>query len=94
LNPAGETLAEYPAKGDGKGKNYSNYDLVIKAIKTKKTQQQRLFLQNGSALYLICAPLISDDKLLGLVAIAVSSADAATRWNLTEKEFTAIDFNS
>jgi hypothetical protein len=93
-DPSGETLASYPDKGNGKGKNYSNYELVIKAIKSKEIQQQRFFLQDGSELYLVCAPLIREDKLIGLVAIAISSEDAAKRWNLTEKEFLAIDFNS
>ena len=93
-DPSGETLAVYPVKGDGKGKNYSNYELVIKAIKSKKVQQQQFFLQDGSALYLICAPLLREDKLIGLVAIAISSVEAAKRWGLTEKEFLAIDFNS
>jgi hypothetical protein len=92
-DPSGETLAIYPVKGDGKGKDYSQYDLVIKAIKSKKIQQQRFFLQDGSELYLICAPLVREDKLIGLVAIAISSEDAAKRWGLTEKEFLAIDFN-
>jgi hypothetical protein len=32
--------------------------------------------------------------LVGLVAIAVSSVDAEKRWNLKEKEFLALDFNS
>jgi hypothetical protein len=91
---SGETLAIYPDKGDGKGKNYSNYELVIKAIKSKKIQQQRFFLQDGSELYLVCAPLLRQNTLIGLVAIAISSVDAAKRWDLTEKEFLAIDFNS
>jgi hypothetical protein len=91
---SGETLAVYPVKGDGKGKNYSNYELVRKAIKTKKIQQQRFFLQDGSQLYLVCAPLMRQDTLIGLVAIAISSEDAAKRWDLQEKEFLAIDFNT
>jgi hypothetical protein len=90
---SGETLAVYPVTGDGKGNNYSNYELVIKAIKTKKIQQQRFFLQDGSELFLVCAPLIRQDTLIGLVAIAISSKDAAKRWDLKEKEFLAIDFN-
>jgi hypothetical protein len=90
---SGDTLAVYPDKGDGKGKNYSNYELVIKAIKSKKIQQQRFFLQDGSELYLVCAPLIRQETLIGLVAIAISSEDAAKRWGLTEKEFLALDFN-
>ena len=91
---SGETLVAYPVKGDGKGKNYSQYDLVIKTLNSKKIQQQRFFLPDGSELYLICSPLIPQDKLIGLVAIAVSSVEAVKRWGLTEKEFLAIDFNS
>ena len=94
MNPSGETLAAYPAKGDGKAKNYSNYDLVIKAINSKKIQQQQFFLQDGSELYLVCAPLIRQDTLIGLVAIAISSEDAEKRWGLKEKEFLALDFNT
>jgi hypothetical protein len=94
LNPAGEILAAYPVKGDGKAKNYSSYDLVKKAISSKKIQQQGLFLPDGSKLYLVCAPLIRKDVLIGLVAIAISSADAEQRWNLKEKEFLALDFNT
>ena len=91
---SGETLATYPAKGDGKAKNYSGYDLVNKAINSKKIQQQQFFLPDGSKLYLVCAPLIREDTLIGLVAIAISSEDAEKRWDLTEKEFLALDFNT
>ena len=94
LNPSGETLAAYPVKGAGKAKDFSSYELVKKAISSKKIQQQGLFLPDGSKLYLVCAPLIRKDVLIGLVAIAISSADAEKRWNLTEKEFLALDFNT
>jgi hypothetical protein len=67
---------------------------VIKAIKSKKIQQQRFFLQDGSVLYLVCAPLIREDTLIGLVAIAISSVEAEKKWGLQEKEFLAIDFNT
>jgi hypothetical protein len=94
LDPSGKILSSYPVKGDGKAKDYSSYDLVKKAISSKKIQQQGLFLPDGSKLYLVCAPLIRQDQLIGLVAIAISSADAEKRWNLTEKEFLALDFNT
>jgi len=91
---SGETLVSFPVKGDGKGKNYSNYELVKKAISSKKIQQQRFFLSDGSELYLVCAPLIRQNTLIGLVAIAISSVDAEKRWGLKEKEFLALDFNT
>jgi hypothetical protein len=94
LDPAGKILAAYPVKGDGKAKDYSSYDLVKKAISSKKIQQQALFLPDGAKLYLVCSPLIRKDELIGLVAIAISSEDAEKRWNLKEKEFLALDFNT
>jgi hypothetical protein len=94
LNLSGETLAQYPVKGDGKPKDFSNYDLVKKAISSKKIQQQGLFLPDGSKLYLVCAPLIRQDTLIGLVAIAISSEEAKKKWDLQEKEFLAVDFNT
>ena len=94
LDPSGKIMAAYPVKGDGKAKDFSSYDLVKKAISSKKIQQQALFLPEGSKLYLVCAPLIRKDVLIGLVAIAISSADAEKRWNLKEKEFLALNFNT
>jgi hypothetical protein len=91
---SGETLAAYPPKGDGKPKNYSNYDLVIKAINSKKIQQQQFFLPDGAKLFLVCAPLIREDTLIGLVAIAINSEEAKKKWGLQEKEFLALDFNT
>ncbi|MDO9071502.1 MAG: hypothetical protein Q7V36_08300, partial [Deltaproteobacteria bacterium] len=79
LDPSGKILAAYPVKGDGKAKDYSNYELVKKAISSKRIQQQGLFLPDGSKLYLVCAPIIRKDVLIGLVAIAISSAEAEKR---------------
>jgi len=92
LNQTGETLAVHPPTG--RSNNFSSYELVIKAINSKKIQHQRFFLQDGSALYIICAPLIRDDKVIGLAAIAISSDEAEKRWGLTAKEFLALDFNT
>jgi hypothetical protein len=94
LDESGKILSTYPVKGDGQAKDYSSYDLVKKAIGTKKIAQQGLFLADASKLYLVCAPLIQQGKLIGLVAIAISSKDAEQRWGLKEKEFLALDFNT
>jgi C4-dicarboxylate-specific signal transduction histidine kinase len=95
LDRYGQALATYPPRPGGtQGKNYSSYFLVSKALKSKKIQQQRFYLQNGTQLYIICAPLLKHDKIIGLVALAVNSADAAKRWGVTDKEFLALDFNN
>jgi hypothetical protein len=92
LNQFGEVLAVHPPKDTAA--NFSNYDLVIKTINSKKVQQQRFYLQDGSALYFICAPILRGDAVMGLVAIAINSEEAEKRWGLTEKEFLALDFNT
>jgi GAF domain-containing protein len=94
LNQHGEALAVHPPNLERKRTNFSNYDLVIKTINSKKIQQQRFFLQNGTQLFIICVPLIRQDKVIGLLAIAIDSAEAQQRWGLTGKEFLALDFNT
>jgi hypothetical protein len=92
LNHLGETLAVHPPKPGSA--DFSSYSLVTKTINTKKIQQQQFFLQDGSELYIICAPILRDDTVIGLTAIAINSEEAKQRWGLTVKEFLALDFNS
>jgi hypothetical protein len=94
LNSVGEALAIYPPRSGNGTKNYSNYDLITKVISSKKIQQQRFFLQNGSELYIICAPLVRENKVIGLIAIAINSKEAEKRWGFQGKEFQGLNFNS
>lgn len=94
LNQFGEGLALYPSRSVNNAKNYSNYSLINKAINSKKIQHQQFFLQDGSQLYIICGPIIRDNQVIGLIAIAINSEDARKRWDLTEKEFLSINFNT
>ncbi|MGB8993613.1 MAG: hypothetical protein WCD80_16265 [Desulfobaccales bacterium] len=92
LNQHGEILAVHPPTG--RSNNFSSYDLVIKTINSKQIQQQRFFLQDGPELYIICAPILRQDKVIGLTAIAISAEEAKSKWGLTEKEFMALNFNT
>ena len=92
LNQQGETLAVHPPTA--RSNNFSNYDLVIKIINSKQIQQQKFFLQDGSELYIICAPILRQDTVIGLTAIAISAEEAKSKWGLTEKEFMALNFNT
>jgi len=92
LNHQGYTLTVYPPKKDASS-NFSNYDVVIQALNNRQTTHQRFFLQDHSQLYIVCAPVLRGDQVLGLVALAIGAADAEQRWGLTAPEFLAIDFN-
>jgi len=92
MDKNGDTLAVYPPQKDAH-LDFHNYGVVQQALKNRKIEQQRLFLQDGSGLYVICVPLLKGEKVIGLLAIALSATEAHSRWGLTEKEFLALDFN-
>jgi hypothetical protein len=94
LDQSGEGLATYPPQASSTIKNYSGYDLVTKAINSKKIQQQRFYLEDGTELYIICAPLVRGGKVIGLIAVAVNAEEAAKRWGIVEKDFLALNFNT
>jgi hypothetical protein len=88
----GNSLALYPATKEA-NLDFYKYDVVQQVLKSRKIMQQRLFLQDGSGLYVICVPLFKKEKVIGLLAIALSATEARKKWGLTEKEFLALDFN-
>jgi hypothetical protein len=92
MNKNGDTLAVYPPRKN-ENLDFYHYEVVQQTLKTRKIAQQRLFLQNGSRLYVICVPLLKEGEVIGLLAIALDAADAQKRWGVTEKEFMALDFN-
>jgi hypothetical protein len=92
MNRNGDTLAVYPPRKNAH-LDFFHYEVVQQALKARKIAQQRLFLQNGSRLYVICVPLLREEAVICLLAIALDAAEAQKRWDLTEKEFLAMDFN-
>jgi len=92
LDPQGETLTVYPFKEEAMG-NFSSYDVVKQTLKNRRINQQRFYLQDGSQLYIICAPIMEGENLLGILALSLNAAEAKSRWGLTAEEFLKIDFN-
>jgi len=92
LDKKGNNLAVHPPKKDG-GMEFHSYEVVQQALKSRKITHQRLYLQDGSGLYVICAPLLKGEQTIGILAIAMSAAEAKSRWGLTEEEFLSLDFN-
>jgi hypothetical protein len=92
LDKNGETLTVYPFKVESMG-NFSSYEVVSQTLKNHQINQQRLYLQDGSQIYLICIPLLQDQNLVGILVLSLSAKDAHDRWGLTEKEFMDINFN-
>jgi hypothetical protein len=93
LNQQGDILATHPPRPHTT-RNFADYNLVIKTISSKQIQQQRFYLQNGQQLYISSAPLLQEDRVMGIIAIAISAQEAKNRWDVSEKEFMALDFNT
>lgn len=92
LDNHGNTLAVYPPT-QGMSLDFYRYGVVQEALNSHRISKQRLFLANGSGLYVICVPLLKDGQVIGVLAIALSASEAGSKWGLTEKEFAAMNFN-
>ncbi|MCL4503691.1 MAG: hypothetical protein M1438_17830 [Deltaproteobacteria bacterium] len=92
LNKHGQTLTVYPFKMEAMG-NFASYEGVALTLKNRLINQQRLYLQDGSQIYLIFIPLLKDNTLVGIMVLSLSAKDAQDHWGLTEKEFMQINFN-
>ena len=93
LNRHAEILAVHPPRSTN---NFASYDLVIKVISSKMSNSgsRGSFSRMVPNSYIICAPILRQDKVIGLMGIAISAEEAKSRWGLTEKEFMALNFNT
>ncbi len=73
--------------------NYIQYKIVSETLKNRKTNQQRLFLQGGERVYMICAPILREKNVEGAVGLGFSASELKEQLGLSEEEFLAIDFN-
>ena len=93
LDQHADILARYPEKKEGT-LNLSGYALFDQVLKSRRISQQRIFLQDGSEIYIIAFPLLHEGQMVGMLGLSLDAAEALHRWGLTEKEFLALDFNN
>jgi predicted small lipoprotein YifL len=92
LNREGILLTTFP-DNEVVGRNFSSYRVVSVALQRERIAQSQAYLADGTKIYFISAPLIFQNKVAGVAVLALSHADLAKKWDLSEKEFLAIDFN-
>lgn len=93
LNSQGDLLITYP-RTEIVGMNFSSYTRLLEAIQKQRITQRPVFLPNGQKTYFISAPIAKGGKVLGAVVLNITPADLAQKWQLSEEEFLAIDFNA
>ena len=94
LDKNGVSLTGSYPKEPYKALNYSHYTAVTQALEKRKTIQARLFLQDGTKLYVVLSPLILNGHVEGLLGIGYIVEEVNKRWGITEKEFLALDFSN
>jgi hypothetical protein len=73
--------------------NYSRYEVVMQALEGNKTVTAKLYLQDGTTLYVVGIPLTRSGKAQGLLVLAFDSRELKNRVGITEKEFLKVDLN-
>jgi hypothetical protein len=92
LDRKGVTMASQPPMTAGK-MNYSHYEAVKEAYKKKRIIHLVNYLQDGSRLYTIAAPLLKNGKAIGLLSLSYDSQELYRKYRMTDQDFLAIDFH-
>lgn len=72
--------------------DFFNFDPARAVYLKKKITQAKLYF-GEKKLYIVMAPLLNKDQVIGAVAVAFSEDDLQRTWKVPEKEFLQIDFN-
>jgi hypothetical protein len=82
-------LPPAPAIGD----DFIKYQGVQEILAKRRINKKRLYAPDGAPIYLILAPVMVQDNIVGLVGLRVTAVQALKKWGITEKEFQAMDLN-
>ncbi len=93
LDNHGITLASASPGEPIKRLDYSRYEVIMTALKERKVVKAKLFLQDGTRLYVVAIPLVRNGESIGLLGLAFDAADLRDRFGLTEDEFMRVDLN-
>jgi hypothetical protein len=94
IDQRGIVLARGPGTvSSDSGNDFAQYHAFQKVLKDRKIFQERLFLQGGKNILLLCVPLLRKGDLEGILAFTFRPADLKDQIGLTEEEFLAMDFN-
>ncbi|MCL6620494.1 MAG: hypothetical protein K6T55_00180 [Syntrophobacterales bacterium] len=75
------------------GEDYSHYQAVREALKSRRIINARLYAPDGKEVYLILAPMFKNRQLAGLLVLRLDPGLVMQRWGLGEEEFLAVDLN-
>ena len=93
LDLHGITLASVTPSETIKRLNYSRYEVVMQTLKDNKIVTAKLYLQDGTTLYVVGIPLARSGRTQGLLVLTFDASELKNRVGITEKEFLKVDLN-
>jgi hypothetical protein len=93
LDRQGVLTAVYPP-AKVQSLQFSNYTAVKKAFAEKKPNQTILYQPDGTPTYIICVPLIENDKVAGILALGFEGNQVLDKRGVGEKEFLSLEFHA
>lgn len=91
LDANGISRVRFPSELEGHF-DFSNYKPAKTVFNKKKKVQAALYLK-GAKIFIVLAPLLQKDKVLGAVALAFSAGELQKTWQVSEEEFLSLDLN-
>ncbi|HUL21267.1 MAG TPA: hypothetical protein VLZ10_07415 [Thermodesulfobacteriota bacterium] len=93
LDRNGVVIAVGFVRGTLMNDDFSRYRSVQKAFKQKKIFQERLYFQDRSELWIVCAPLVQGKAVVGAVVLGFNPTELKKDYSLSAEQFLALDFN-
>ena len=93
LNKEGTLITTFP-NNEALRLNFSAYKFVSEPIEKQRIIQEQAYLAYSTKIYFISAPLLDNGKVAGVVVLALTPQDLEKKWQLTEKQFMNLDFNT
>ena len=91
LDRYGITQARFPSLEKGRF-DFSNYAQAKKVFNEKTRVQAALYFK-GTKIFVVLAPILQNNNLVGGVALAYPADALEKQWHVSEKEFMSLDLN-
>jgi hypothetical protein len=89
LNNHGATVATAARSELSATQNYGNYHAVSRVVQKRKVIQSSLYLQGGEQIFIVCAPLLYRQNLVGILIIGIDD-DLLHQAGITDAEFMSL----
>ena len=101
LDPSGKYLVGYRIGDTASGlieksgyedMSFASFEGVDRVVSSRKIVQMPLYFQERKIL-VVGAPLIKEDRLLGIMCLSFDTEKFKKDWGISERDFLRIDFN-